>query len=188
LHSNASKTEAWAIKLGAKKKLRVGLAWSGSTGHKNDRNRSIPLSKILPYLPDSCDYVSLQKELRDADRATLESQSGIEYYGDKLTDFTDTAALCELMDVVISVDTSVAHLAAALGKRTWIMLPYVPDWRWLLDRTDSVWYPTVRLYRQPDTRDWTFVFDQIRADLNKLVVGGFKSEVQQGYDASVAAS
>lgn len=171
LHSDAIKTAAWASALGAKKKPRVGLVWSGSIGHKNDRNRSIPLSRILPYLPASCDYISLQKELRDADRATLGSQSSVEYYGDKLTDFTDTAALCELMDVVISVDTSVAHLAAALGKQTWIMLPSVPDWRWLLDRMDSVWYPSVRLYRQPDSRDWTFVLDRIRADLNKLASG-----------------
>lgn len=85
-----------------------------------------------------------------------------------LTDFAETAALCELMDVVISVDTSVAHLAAALGKQTWIILPYVPDWRWLMDRTDSVWYPTIRLYRQSDSRDWTTVLDQVRADLSKL--------------------
>ena len=84
LHSDASKTETWAMKLGAKKKLRVGLAWSGNTGHKNDHNRSIPLSRILPYLSDSCDYFSLQKDLRDADRATLEAQSRVEHFGDML--------------------------------------------------------------------------------------------------------
>ena len=82
-----------------------------------------------------------------------------------MQDFTDTAALCDLVDVVISVDTSVAHLAGALGKTTWVLLPFIGDWRWLRNRTDSPWYPTMKLYRQPMVGDWNSVFGAIGADL-----------------------
>jgi ADP-heptose:LPS heptosyltransferase len=85
-----------------------------------------------------------------------------------LVDFADTAALCELMDVVVSVDTSVAHLAGALGKTTMVMLPCSPDWRWMLDRTDSAWYPSLRLLRQASPGDWSGVFDAVRAELLRL--------------------
>jgi ADP-heptose:LPS heptosyltransferase len=111
--------------------------------------------------------VSLQKELREVDKEAL-TGSGLRHYGEELKDFTDTAALCELMDVVVSVDTSVAHLAAALGKTTWILLPYLPDWRWLLDREDSPWYGSVKLYRQDESRNWGVVFKRVAADLLKL--------------------
>ena len=94
-------------------------------------------------------------------------KSEIKYFGAELNDFTDTAALCELMDVVISVDTSVAHLAGALGKPTWVLLPYVPDWRWLLNRVDSPWYPSVKLYRQEADRDWGPVLERLAEDLLK---------------------
>ena len=111
--------------------------------------------------------MSLQKELREVDKEAL-AGSGLRHYGEELKDFTDTAALCELMDVVVSVDTSVAHLAAAIGKPTWILLPYSPDWRWLLDREDSPWYGTVKLYRQDESRNWGVVLKRVAADLVKL--------------------
>ena len=169
LRTNADKVSGWLSKLGTKTKPRVGLVWGGSTGHKNDSNRSIALSLLLSYLPTTFDYVCLQKELREVDRATLQAQTIIRYFGEELVDFTDTAALCELMDVVVSVDTSVAHLAGALGKKTWILLPYVPDWRWMLERTDSVWYQSVKLYRQDTAGNWGGVLTQVRDDLSKLV-------------------
>ena len=93
--------------------------------------------------------------------------SGISHYGQELKDFTDTAALCELMDLVISVDTSVAHLAGAIGKTTWVLLPYTPEWRWLFDRDDSPWYESVKLYRQDESREWSRVLNQAAVDLMK---------------------
>jgi hypothetical protein len=158
----------WQIKLGEKYKPRVGLVWSGSTTHKNDHNRSILLSELLKHLPSQCQYVSLQKEVRDKDKDVLELRKDILCFGNELNDFSDTAALCESMDVIISVDTSVAHLAGALGKPVWILLPYVPDWRWLLDRSDSPWYPTAKLYRQNRIGDWSGVFERVSSDLMQL--------------------
>ena len=166
LTTTPEKQKLWGERLGAKTKPRIGLVWSGSTGHKNDHNRSFRLDALTQYLTDRFEYVCLQKELREVDRAVLE-KSEIKYFGAELNDFTDTAALCELMDVVISVDTSVAHLAGALGKPTWVLLPYVPDWRWLLNRVDSPWYPSVKLYRQEADRDWGPVLERLAEDLLK---------------------
>ena len=167
LHSEASKVDFWARRLGVKTKPRVGLVWSGSTIHKNDRDRSLALQSLLPYLPDTIEYVSLQKEVRDADQPALQS-SAIRHFGVALEDFSDSAALCDLMDLVISVDTAVAHLAGALGKKTWVLLPYAPDWRWLLNREDSPWYPSLKLYRQDRNGDWTGVLGRVNADLKML--------------------
>ena len=164
LKSDPDKVNNWKIKLGGKTTKRIGLAWSGSTTHKYDHNRSIALSQLLLHLPEHYEYISLQKELRENDKDTLQKYN-IRHYGDELKDFTDTAALCDLMDIVISVDTSVAHLSAALGKQTWILLPFSPDWRWLLDRSDSVWYPTVKLYRQNAVGDWENAFNELTTDL-----------------------
>jgi tetratricopeptide (TPR) repeat protein len=162
------KVAKWQTKLGAKDKLRVGLVWSGGALHKNDHNRSLTVSQLLPYLPDHAQYVCLQKEVRNIDKGLLAQHSEIKYVGDALEDFTDTAALCELMDVVISVDTSVAHLACALGKMTWILLPFAPDWRWLLDRDDNPWYRTAKLYRQDKINDWNGVLKKVQSDLLAL--------------------
>lgn len=165
LQAEPEKIKQWKNHLGPETRPRVGLAWSGRPDHKNDHNRSITLENLLPYLPSGLDYFSLQKEVRDTDLATLERQNLVKHYGDSLTDFTDTAALCALMDIVLCVDTSVAHLAGALGKPTWILLPFRPDWRWLLDRSDCPWYPSVHLYRQTNSRDWLGVFKQVREQL-----------------------
>ena len=168
LFSDPEKVSRWQSRLGAKYKPRVGIVWSGSPTHKNDRNRSILLSQLIKHLPDDCLYVSLQKEVRDTDKDVLGYRNDILHYGSELNDFSDTAALCELMDIVISVDTSVAHLAGALGKEVWILLPYVPDWRWLLDRNDSPWYPTAKLYRQEVIGDWDGVLEKVKSDLMQL--------------------
>ena len=169
ISTDALKMTHWKNKLDVKTKPRVGLAWSGSTWHKNDHNRSIFLSELMHRLPSGFQYVSLQKETRQIDKLTLESNPHIIRFGGELNDFTDTAALCELMDVVISVDTSVAHLAGALGTPTWILLPFIPDWRWLLDRDDSPWYTSVKLYRQPTIGDWNSVFAKVGSDLAQLI-------------------
>ncbi|MFN7308260.1 MAG: tetratricopeptide repeat protein, partial [Acetobacteraceae bacterium] len=139
---------------------RIGLVWSGSQAHANDANRSLALAKISPLFQLGDVWVSLQKEVRDRDLAAL-AGSGILDVSAELGDFADTAALISALDLVISVDTSVAHLAGALGKPTWVMLPFAPDFRWLLDREDSPWYPKMRLFRQSRAGDWDGVVARI---------------------------
>jgi ADP-heptose:LPS heptosyltransferase len=121
----------------------------------------------MQHLPNHFEYVCLQNEIRDSDQEALK-KSSIKYFGSEISDFKETAALCEAMDLVISVDTCVAHLSGALGKPTWVLLPYAPDWRWLLDRDDSPWYGTIKLYRQSETRNWEFVLQRCVKDLIKL--------------------
>ena len=159
-------TSVWRKRLGRKRKPRVGLVWSGSTKHKGDGQRSVALQDLLPLLSAKFEFVSLQKDLRKADAALLRAHPQIRHFGAELEDFTDTAALCELMDLVISVDTSVAHLAGAMGKPVWILLPFVPDWRWMLDREDSPWYSSARLYRQAQVGDWAGVIKRVATDLS----------------------
>jgi ADP-heptose:LPS heptosyltransferase len=165
LSSDATKVAQWRARLGEQSKPRVGLVWSGRATHKGDRDRSIALADLIRHLPADFHYVSLQKDVRELDQQALRSNPAILTFQEDLNDFSDTAALCECMDVVISVDTSVAHLSGALGKRTWILLPFTPDWRWLMDRVDSPWYPTAKLYRQHRRGDWNGVLEQLKADL-----------------------
>ena len=160
--SDMPKNVHWENKLGSKDKPRIGLVWSGNPRHKNDRNRTILLKEILPYLSSEYQYVSLQKDIRDTDKVTLEGNPHIFNFANDIVDFSDTAALINCMDLVISVDTSVAHLSGAMGKKTWVLLPTTPDWRWLLDREDSPWYHSIRLFRQQSKVNWNPVFDKIR--------------------------
>jgi hypothetical protein len=166
LSGDPERVAEWSSRLGEKSGPRIGLAWSGSAIHKNDRIRSILLSAMMQHLPSEFTYVSLQKEIKEADKATLESKTGIAHFGDELRDFADTAALCELMDMVISVDTSVVHLSGAMGKPIWVMLPFSSDWRWMYDRSDSPWYESARLYRQESQGDWESVLARVSADLS----------------------
>jgi hypothetical protein len=160
-----SRVRAWQDRLGAHDRLRIGLVWSGNPEHGNDHNRSLPLRAMARILDVDATFVSLQKDPRPADRITLRERTEIVDWTAHLTDFTETAALVRCLDLVITVDTSVAHLAGALGRPTWILLPYTPDWRWLLDRDDSPWYPTMRLFRQTETRDYGDVLDRVRVEL-----------------------
>ena len=155
----------WDTFLGSTRRPRIGIVWSGNPGHANDRNRSLPLKAVRPLFETGAQFVSLQKQARDSDLVTLRELSGILDAGPEIESFADTAALIQQLDLVISVDTSVAHLAGALGKPVWILLPYVPDYRWLLGRDDTPWYPTARLYRQTARRDYAEVIDRMRADL-----------------------
>jgi tetratricopeptide (TPR) repeat protein/ADP-heptose:LPS heptosyltransferase len=164
LVASPQKCNEWAQRLGAKTKPLVGLVWSGSTEHKNDHNRSLTLQLLSPCLSNLFEYVSLQKELREKDKQRL-SVCDVKHYEDEIKDFSDTAAICELMDLVISVDTSVAHLAGAIGKKTWVLLPYAPDWRWLLHKDYSPWYQSIKIYRQPSPGDWDSVTQRVRQDL-----------------------
>ena len=162
-----SKLKAWCERLGVKSKPRIGLVWSGSSLHKNDQKRSLSLSMLQNYLPQEIDFFCLQKEVRDTDAEILKL-GNINCFNEQIIDFTDTAALCDLMDIVISVDTSVAHLAGSQGKSTWLLLPFIPDWRWMLEREDSPWYPSVKIYRQTSMGDWDSVLQKVRNDLLEI--------------------
>jgi Flp pilus assembly protein TadD len=161
----AARVTAWDDRLGLRNRLRVGLVWSGNPDHKNDHNRSIPLRTLAPLLDCDVQFVSLQKGARDQDRAFLGEHADIVDLTEQLTDFCETAALVGCLDLVISVDTSVVHLAGALGVPVWTMLPFNPDWRWLLNRNDSPWYRSMRLFRQPERGDWASVVDSVRLEL-----------------------
>ena len=158
----------WDTQLGVKDRPRIGVAWSGSTTNTRDRERSIDLRSLLPLLEVEATFVSLQKDVRGTDAALLKERSDILNFGDELRDFADTAALISELDLVISVDTSVAHLAGAMGKPVWILVTHIPDWRWLLDRDDSPWYPTVRLFRQPCIDDWESVITRVHEALGAM--------------------
>jgi len=162
--------------------LRIGLAWSGNPAHKNDHHRSIPLAEfyglifgtqaltnqtLVNQTEDShgtgrqADFFCLQNEIRETDAVILQQQQTIHYLGQELADFTDTAGLIANMDLVVSVDTSIAHLAGAMGKPLWLILPFNADWRWLLERSDSPWYPHVQIFRQQTPGDWKPVMQQV---------------------------
>jgi tetratricopeptide (TPR) repeat protein len=170
---SADRTDAWEQRLrgreGSRRKLRVGLVWSGNPAHSNDHNRSVPLTLFSRILDLDATFVSLQKEPRPDDRQTLAAHAEVVDLTADLADFSDTAALVCCLDLVVSVDTSVAHLAAALGRSTWILLPYDPDYRWLLNRDDSPWYPTARLFRQTARREYAEVLEQVRTALQTLI-------------------
>jgi tetratricopeptide (TPR) repeat protein len=161
----AELARAWAERLAGIARPRIGLAWSGNPKHGNDGNRSIPLRLLAPLGAAKAGFVNLQKEIRDADRAALADFAWLAPPGAALGDFADAAALIAGLDLVISVDTAIAHLAGALGKPAWILLPYAPDWRWLRDGETSPWYPTARLFRQPAIGDWESVIAKLGAAL-----------------------
>jgi Flp pilus assembly protein TadD len=159
----------WRNRIGTTGGLKVGLAWAGNPQHKNDRNRSIALERLAPLFEVAgVRWFSLQVGERAAD--LVHAPAGrIADLAERLTDFAETAAAVAGLDLVIAVDTAVAHLAGALGKPVWVLLPFVPDWRWLIDRADSPWYPTARLFRQPGRDDWESVAQAVRAALDELV-------------------
>jgi tetratricopeptide (TPR) repeat protein len=161
----SSRVQAWENRLGPHDRLRVGLVWSGNPKHKNDGTRSIPLRTMSGLFDIGAQLVSLQKDPRPEDKAFLSEQTDIVDLTANLTDFAQTAALISCLDLVITVDTGVAHLAAALGCPTWILISYRPDWRWMLDRDDSPWYPTARLFRQTATREYASVVERVRTEL-----------------------
>jgi ADP-heptose:LPS heptosyltransferase len=150
--------------MGISARPRIGLVWRGDPHNPDDPKRSLTLAQLLPHLPGGFQYLSLQKELDESERRLVAAHPDDFELAHEL-DFVETAALCECLDLVISVDTSIAHLSAALGQKTWILLPYNPDCRWLLDRTDSPWYSSARLYRQARSGDWVGLLARVAADL-----------------------
>lgn len=168
LSADPNRMALWQEQLGRKIQPRIGLAWSGSAVHKNDRNRSIPLSAFADLVSrGNVQFISLQKEVRGTDKAELAAHSEILTF-DALTDFADTAALVATLDLIITVDTSVAHVAGAMGKAVWILLPFNADWRWLIDRENSPWYPTARLFRQSAFGNWGDVLRRVGFEIAQL--------------------
>jgi hypothetical protein len=158
----------WRERLGQRHaggRRRVGLVWFGNPQHLHDQRRSLALDTLVPLLQLPLDFHSLQQTQRPHDQTALAQLPQLQHHGEQLTDFAQTAALIAELDLVITVDTSVAHLAGALGKPVWILLQHVPDYRWLLKREDSPWYPTARLFRQRQRGAWDPVVDAVQAAL-----------------------
>ena len=171
LRADAGLVAAWHRDLPAAGRLRIGIAWQGSPTYNHDRWRSIPLAQFAGLATlEGVQLISLQKGF-GAEQAAGARFPLIEL-GDRLDDtagpLMDTAAIMQNLDLVVTSDTSIAHLAGALGVPVWVALPFVADWRWLLEREDSPWYPTMRLFRQPALGDWPAVFRQIVAAAREL--------------------
>jgi tetratricopeptide (TPR) repeat protein len=167
LAANEDRMAKWRERIERLPSPRIALAWAGSADHANDRNRSIAFERLAPLLAGQGSFISIQRELRAGDAEAL-ARSNVAHVGDALADFDDTAAVLSLADLVISVDTSVVHLAGAMARPVWVLLPFQPDWRWLLDREDSPWYPTARLFRQPKPGDWESVIARVRDALSSV--------------------
>jgi Flp pilus assembly protein TadD len=172
LRPDPARIAHWREQLGPRTGLRIGLVWSGNPDHNNDRSRSLPLAALQPLFPLGREFVSLQQDIRPADLATLQAAGlPLRHFGEALHDFMDTAALASCVDLVIAVDTAGAHLAGAIGRPLWLLLPWIPDWRWLLERSDSPWYPSARLFRQPRRGDWDAVVACLGAALAGFAPG-----------------
>jgi Flp pilus assembly protein TadD len=170
LHADAAEAAAWRDRLADHSaSLKVGLVWAGRPTHSNDRNRSIKLANFAPLarIP-GVRFVSLQKGEAAAEAKSPPEGMELPDLTGELNDFADTAALIAALDLVIAVDTAVVHLAGAMGKPVWVLLPFAPDWRWLLNRNDSPWYPTMRLFRQHQPGQWTPVIAEIRQELERV--------------------
>lgn len=162
----------WREVLGESDRLRVGIAWQGSPGYPGDRERSIPLIEFAPLARPGVELISLQKGFGSEQLGQLAGRFEVRDLGPDFDAaggaFMDTAAVMENLDLVIVSDSAIAHLAGALGRPSWLPLPFVPDWRWLFERADNPWYANMRLYRQERLRDWPGVFQRIAAELDLL--------------------
>jgi tetratricopeptide (TPR) repeat protein len=168
LRASEAQLEKWRPRL-AGPLPRVALAWSGRATHANDRNRSLSLSQLEPlFEAEDVRFVSVQHEPRAADAERLSREPRIINLGPELADFTDTAAVLTLCELVICADSAVAHLAGALGRSAFVLLPFQPDWRWTQDRAQSPWYPALRLFRQSAPGDWAGVLARVREELALL--------------------
>jgi len=163
LHADAEDAQRWQHRLADHSTLaKVGLGWAGNPNHKNDRHRSMKLEMLAPLGQASgARFFSLQKGAAAAEAKTPPPGMELVDWTQELKDFADTAALIANLDLVIAVDTAVVHLAGAMGKPVWTLLPFNSDWRWLLDREDSPWYPTMRLFRRPSLGDWDSVIARV---------------------------
>jgi hypothetical protein len=158
----------WTKKLGQRRRPRVGIAWAGDPRLVHDHRRSIPLELLEPLFAVPAEFCCLSKFVREGDEERMQ-KIGMLHFGEDLTDFAETAALASLMDIVISVDTSIAHLAGALALPLWLLISDPPEYRWMLAREDSPWYPTARLFRQHSRGDWAEVIARVKIELERSV-------------------
>ena len=173
LHPDPTRVATWTERFAAQlppDTKRIGLAWSGRPTHPNDRPRSISLRRLLPLASTGkCAFVSLQKPFPAGDVELIGQFPGLADLSGSLTDFEDTAAVIANLDMVITVDASIGHLTGAIGNPAWIILSKASDWRWLIDRSDSPWYPSVRLFRQPRCGEWDPVISEVTQALTTLL-------------------
>jgi hypothetical protein len=158
----------WRNRLAALPRPLVALAWAGTPTHPHDRKRSLPLARLAPLAAAGITFVSIQKGPKAAASQTPPPGLRLVDLAGELRSFDDTAAILSVVDLLVSADTSPVHLAGALGRPVWTLLPFVPDWRWLLEREDSPWYPTMRLFRQPVRGDWGAVLERVAAEMASL--------------------
>jgi len=170
LTADAVHVTKWSARIGALSRPRIALTWSGNASHDNDRNRSIAFGRLAPLLSAPASFVSIQREVRDSDAAPLAAEKRVTHIGGELDDFSDTAAVLAQCDLVIAVDTAAAHLAGAMGRPVWVLVPFSPDWRWGLDGETTLWYPTARLFRQTTPGDWDGVIARLAAELADVAV------------------
>jgi tetratricopeptide (TPR) repeat protein len=171
LSASGAHLAKWSAQIGALPQPRIALAWSGNASHDNDRNRSLAFARLAPLFAggqgsSSPSFISIQRDVRAEDAAALAAETGVMHVGNELEDFSDTAAVLALCDLVIAVDTAPVHLAGALGRPVWVLVPFAPDWRWTLSGDTTPWYPTARLFRQTHLDDWDGVIVRVGAALS----------------------
>lgn len=172
LHPDPARVAAWRSRLGEATRPRVAIAWSGQALQPIEKHRRIPLAALAPLLVGGIEWIGVQKDVRDDDAAALAACRAVRHVGPDLEDFDDTAAVLDQSDLVVTVDTSVAHLAGAMGKPTWVLVSRQSEWRWQQGRSDNAWYPTARIVRQGTQGDWTGAL----AELSRALHGRFDLE------------
>jgi tetratricopeptide (TPR) repeat protein len=176
--------EGWSQRLGSRTRVRVGLVWGGRRYAPINYPRDVTLTALRPLLMLDADFISLQKDLSEPDKAILDRSPNVRQFGGALNDFADTAALIDNLDLVIAVDSAVAHLAGALGKPVWLMNRYASCWRWLQEGHESPWYPTMRLFRQSTVGDWTSVVARMRDAAEDIL----RNDARSGADSVKSCS
>ncbi|SOE99411.1 Glycosyltransferase family 9 (heptosyltransferase) [Burkholderia sp. OK233] len=168
LRPDPERVERWRQRLAGLPRPLVALVWAGRPTHFNDANRSLTLAQLAPLAQPGVTFLSIQKGPAEAQAARPPAGMSLVSLSDEIHDFEDTAAILAIADLLVSVDSSPVHLAGALGRPVWVMLPFVPDWRWLLERTDTPWYPGTRLFRQPSRGDWGGVMAAMAPELARF--------------------
>jgi hypothetical protein len=182
LRADATRVAEWSKRLGPRRRPRVGISWAGSKFNSPyNSHRSIPLEALRPLTKLDCELISLQRPIPKDDGAALRVMPGLSRLGESLMDFAEIAALIENLDLVIAVDSAIAHLAGSLGKPVWLLLCYAPDWRWLTHITHSPWYPTARLFRQPAPGAWDGVLTELQGTWRQLVGEQSSDSGQNGH-------
>jgi hypothetical protein len=171
LSADQAHLSKWSPRIEKLPSPRIALAWAGNPAHDNDRNRSIALSELARLLAVPASFISIQRDVRSADAAQLAATTQLTHLGGELADFNDTAAVLALCDLLITVDSAPAHLAGAMGRPVWVLAPFAPDWRWMLDGEITPWYPSARVFRQSALADWNAVTARVAAALPQQLKG-----------------